>query len=98
MLTTEALEHGVRSDQKITIKTPDRTFTYFTSCSSVSSIDFERVNNHWKIISMESLIKVQTESHFCMCKGSIGVQFRPKNIPQIVLLVLRNFISLLPIF
>ena len=52
-----------------------RTWTYCTSCSSVSIVafDFVKVNSHWQIISLESLTKFQNGSHLRMCKGSISV-------------------------
>ena len=45
----------------------------FTPCFSVSSVEFEQVNNHWQIISLESPTKFRTESHLRVCKGLIGV-------------------------
>ena len=49
-LTIETLDQGVKYF-KLTIKTPERrqtSWTYFTSCSSVSIVNFEQVNSGWE--------------------------------------------------
>ena len=40
---------------KLTLKTPENIWIYFTPCSSVSIVNFEQVNTRWELILLRAL-------------------------------------------